>query len=379
MKLSKYILIQLIALNIHSSAFTHDITFCGEHIPVEDQAVSQKLMNIIRQQMKFGVVSLLRSKWIFQLKTIESVLRKYNFPEDFKYLPIIESGFNSDAESAVGAKGLWQLMPDVARALGLTINGEVDERTDPALATAAACKLLAQDYFGFQKTFGFSSWTLTAAAYNVGRPSITKSIKKQGSNNYWVMNLNKETSDYIYKMVAIKELFEYPELYMGNFGFNVFNNNAGNALAWNSNKNGSATALPTIQLAINTKDGNHPETEKELEKRKLKTDELLEDPSKFKFIGGQVKGDYVNFKDGDAIYIELREDLSINGGYKSKGVQIKGHGWLVDGKVFVDLGFGKKLIVVDPVKQVHDGVGLESIRNCTMAKGIPIYMKQALD
>lgn len=76
----------------------------------------------------------------------EHYLRKYNLPEELKYLPIVESTLKPRINSHAGAVGLWQFVPGTARHYGLRINGSVDERMDPYKATEAAVRLLANLY-----------------------------------------------------------------------------------------------------------------------------------------------------------------------------------------------------------------------------------------
>ena len=353
------------AMTLHVRA--HEINFCGERIPVQERFVAEKLMNIIKQQMRYGMVSLLRKKWALYLAIIEDVLRKTGLPEDFKYLPVIESGFNSELVSRAGAAGYWQLMPETAKNLGLTVNSEVDERKNFDKSTYTACRVLADSYLDIKRKFGFSSWVLTAAAYNFGIGNVRQLIKKQGKN-FFEMELNKETAEYVYKIVAVKELFEYPELYIGNFGYNVFNSANDKGQGWGK-VNAAASDFEKVTVSVNTADGNHPE---QLTKRAAtaKKPETV-DGTQSKWISGYISGSYDQFKDGDPIKIELSDDLEIDGAYTSKGLFITGKGWLVDGKVYIDLGHGRKLIMYDYTHRIHDGLAISSLRDQTS-----ILMKQ---
>lgn len=132
----------------------------------------------------------------------EAILEQYGVPDDFKYLSVIESNLNIEATSPVGAKGLWQFMPATAREQGMCVNSSYDERTNIISSTKNACIYLRKN----KKYLG--SWILTAASYNCGIGCIRKSIRNNQTNDYFQMELNKETSDYVYRILAAKMLFE---------------------------------------------------------------------------------------------------------------------------------------------------------------------------
>ncbi len=183
---------------------THEILLCGERIPVQNDFVATRLMDAIRKQVPVVNLPRLRARANEWFPVFEKYLFKHGLPLDLKYIPIVESGF-SNATSPAGAAGFWQLMPATARDLGLTVNETVDERMDIIKSTDAACRLLKSYY----NSIGV--WALTLAGYNFGIGNISKAMKKQGGN-YFTMQLNPETALYVYKIIAVKELFEYPEL-----------------------------------------------------------------------------------------------------------------------------------------------------------------------
>ena len=111
------------------------------------------------------------------------------------------------ATSSAGAKGLWQFVDLMARAYNLTLTSEVDERYHVEKSTAAACKFLLY----LKKRFG--TWTMAAAAYNMGETSIAKRIAEQKSNSYYDLYLNDETTRYVFRILAIKEIMQHPEQY----------------------------------------------------------------------------------------------------------------------------------------------------------------------
>ena len=343
----------LICIFVNSHA--HEIIFCGERIPVGDKFVSDKLMNIIKKQINYINVPSLRQRVNQYMTQVEYYLRETNIPDDFKYLAIVESGFKN-AISSAGAAGFWQLMPETARELGLTVNGLVDERNNFNKATYAACKVLANYYLHIRKQFSISSWVLTAAAYNNGIGNIQNAIKKQGTN-YFQMQLNEETAAYVYKIIAVKELFQYPELYMHDFGYNIFTTNAKSGTKSQDAINGSEKLnLGGMTVKIDESDGEHPAT---LDKKlnPLKKTDL----SKIKFVSALITGKYKKFKDGEIVSFILQEDLQVFNRFSAKGTIIQGRGWIIDDRVQIDLGFDHNVVLLDLKNE--KGVALKELKN----------------
>ncbi|WP_234733602.1 lytic transglycosylase domain-containing protein [Tellurirhabdus bombi] len=133
--------------------------------------------------------------------TIEPILERYHIPPDFKYLPLVESALRSTAVSPKGAAGYWQFMPQTARELGLTVRPGRDDRQNLLKSTDAACRYLRD----LHNQLG--SWTLAAAAYNIGINRLLYHIRRQQEADYYYLKLNPETARYLYRIVAFKELF----------------------------------------------------------------------------------------------------------------------------------------------------------------------------
>jgi membrane-bound lytic murein transglycosylase D len=318
-----------------ANAKEHDIVFCGEMIPVSNDFVATKLMNVIKSQIPNANLPSLRARANDYFPYVESYLRREGLPTDFKYLPIVESGFNL-VSSRVGAAGFWQLMPETARGLGLVVNESIDERNDIEKATKAACQTL-RDYYNFiKRRHGRASWVLTAAAYNWGIGNISKAINNQGQD-YFSMNLNPETAAYVYKIIAVKELWEYPEQYMSGFGYNVFKVTKKEAPPPETIIETPAPSVIFQKLDLTEYTHSASEPEKLIEVQNL---------YKTEFKGAYIKKNYKHFKDGDLVEIVLQEDLLIPGSYTEKGT-ITGKGWLIDDRIYVDLGFGKYVAVFD--------------------------------
>lgn len=282
-----------------TASYAHDITFCGEKIPVSNNFVAEKLMDVIRKQIPGVNLPQLRKRVLVYFPIVEHYLRETNLPEDFKYLAIVESGFLNQTSKA-GAGGFWQFMPPVAREYGLTVTDEIDERNDIHKSTLAACKHLANYYLTIRKKYNISSWVLTAAAYNVGIGRIFKAVDKQG-NDYFSMKLNPETAVYVYKIIAVKELFEYPELYMKNFGYNVFSSSSKSSEKNQQEVKPDLSAFDTMTVKVNENDGQHPESLPPINEVgnvvKSAITKIATKPTykKVKLVAANIKGKYKNF------------------------------------------------------------------------------------
>lgn len=176
------------------------LTFCEEDAPVNDELVLKQYQFILKKTERTSLTSL-RKKADVHFKVIEPILKRYNIPNDFKFIPIVESRFIATITSSKGARGFWQFMPQTAREMGLVINKFKDERTDLVKSTNAACRYFLKLY----EELG--SWTLVAAAYNAGPYRINQYMDNAESMSYYDFKMKSETAEYIYKVLAIKELF----------------------------------------------------------------------------------------------------------------------------------------------------------------------------
>ena len=138
---------------------------------------------------------------------IEPILKANGIPDDFKYLMVIESNLNSIARSPAGAAGLWQFMPTTGREFGLEVNENVDERYHIEKATVAACKYFKQAYAKY------GDWIAVSAAYNAGQARISSQLEKQLASHAMDLWLVEETSRYMFRLLAAKEIFSNPQRY----------------------------------------------------------------------------------------------------------------------------------------------------------------------
>ncbi len=136
----------------------------------------------------------------------EEMLDKHNLPLEFKYLAIVESALNPTAKSKAGAVGLWQFMLTTGKIYGLDVTSFEDERSDPYLATEAACM-----YFKYLYDI-YNDWELVLAAYNCGPGNVNKAIRRSGyKKNYWELwpYLPKETRGYVPAFIAVNYVMNY--------------------------------------------------------------------------------------------------------------------------------------------------------------------------
>ena len=138
---------------------------------------------------------------------IEPLLKANGIPDDFKYLMVIESNLNPIARSPAGAAGLWQFMPVTAREFGLELNDNVDERYHIEKATAAACRYFKQAYAKY------GDWMAVSAAYNAGQGRISSQLDQQLASHAMDLWLVEETSRYMFRLLAVKEIFKNPQRY----------------------------------------------------------------------------------------------------------------------------------------------------------------------
>ncbi|WP_461041312.1 lytic transglycosylase domain-containing protein [Spirosoma harenae] len=195
-------------LVVDSTKRLFPIYFCGEEVPVNEPRVAGRWAQTLRTygaQDEFLID--LRTKASEFFTIIDPILRKYKIPRDFRFMPLAESALNNHSVSRKGAAGYWQIMPGTARELGLKVNGKVDERRDLEKATVAVCRHLHQLY----RVLG--SWTLVAAAYNGGITHVMNKMEQQGQKNYYRLRLHRETSHYLFQILAFKELLTNPRQY----------------------------------------------------------------------------------------------------------------------------------------------------------------------
>jgi hypothetical protein len=195
--------------SIKAPPIPEKLTFGGEEVPLDKFDVHERF------DRELMINTFWHSQTMFTLKktrrffpTIEKILKENKVPADYKYLAVAESGL-ANVVSPSNAAGFWQFLESTGKRYGLEINGEVDERYHLEKATVAAAKYLKDS----KEKLG--SWTLAAAAYNMGENGVEKALNKQKVENYYDLLLNEETARYMFRILAIKEIYSQP----AEFGF----------------------------------------------------------------------------------------------------------------------------------------------------------------
>ncbi len=153
---------------------------------------------------------------------IRAEFGRLGLPEDMAYVAWAESNFDPDAASDAGAKGMWQMTATTAQALGLRVDGAVDERTDPARQTRAAARHLAN----LLAEFGEESFMLAMASYNRGEEGVRRALRqvaaepggfRKDKRDFWhlyrLRKLPEETREYVPRVLAAAIVGSHPARY----------------------------------------------------------------------------------------------------------------------------------------------------------------------
>ena len=197
---------------LEASRIKGPLDFCGEPVPLDNPEIRERLekeMLLTLWNRPQVILWLKRASRYFPY--IEKTFAEHNIPEDLKYIAVVESAMLPHAGSSQGAIGYWQFMAPTGRRYGLTIDQNIDERRNFFASTTAAVAYLQElhDLFG--------SWTLAAAAYNVGEDRLQYEKASQQVDNYYQFYLPLETQRYIFKIISAKLIFSDP----GRYGFHL--------------------------------------------------------------------------------------------------------------------------------------------------------------
>ena len=130
---------------------------------------------------------------------IQEALNKKSMPNDLLIIPLIESGYQplDQSKNPMLAAGIWQIIPDTAKRLGLVINKNRDDRLNTQLSTEAAITYLTMNYNQFH------DWKLASIAYEIGEKNTDRLIKQTGSRDAWVLANTSSAPTSLKKFVAM--------------------------------------------------------------------------------------------------------------------------------------------------------------------------------
>jgi membrane-bound lytic murein transglycosylase D len=143
---------------------------------------------------------------------IVKALKKAGIPEEFFWLPLVESWFKINAYSRARALGLWQFIPSTGYKFGLSRDEWIDERMDVQKSTQAAIAYLKE----LHNMFG--DWLTVLAAYNCGEGRVLRVISRQNINyldGFWDLyrQLPHETARYVPRLLATLHIVKNPQKY----------------------------------------------------------------------------------------------------------------------------------------------------------------------
>ena len=192
---------------------TEPLDFCGEAVALDNPNIREELEKELMLAMwnRPQVVLWIKRSGRY-LPYIESLLKFNGMPDDLKYIPFVESAMKPHAGSSKGAMGYWQFMPATGKKYNLQVDRAMDERRNFRKSTSAALQYLKE----LHQMFG--SWTLSAAAYNMGEQGLKSEILIQKNSNFYDLYLPLETQQYIFKILAVKLILTHPEKYGFVFG-----------------------------------------------------------------------------------------------------------------------------------------------------------------
>lgn len=146
---------------------------------------------------------------------IVEILEDDGVPGEIAWLPMVESTFNLQARSSVGAAGVWQFMPATGRVY-LRMDRSVDERFDPILAARGAARYLRNSYDDM------GSWPLAITSYNHGYYGIMRAIRELGTTDYMTVRRQYDgpafgfaSKNFYAEFLAALEIAENPLVYFG--------------------------------------------------------------------------------------------------------------------------------------------------------------------
>ncbi|CAI3801093.1 LysM peptidoglycan-binding domain-containing protein [Rheinheimera sp. MM224] len=177
-------------------------------VPDNDDIESQKRF-FIRNQKLLKIASDNAEPFLYHIVT---ELERRNMPLELALLPIVESTYNPKAGSFSGVLGIWQFSAGTGRNFGLKQNAWYDGRRDVIESSRAA-----MDYLQYLYSNVDQDWLSAVAAFNAGEGRVFKAIERNRyrgkPTDFWSLNLPKQNTSYIPKLLALAELLKNSEKY----------------------------------------------------------------------------------------------------------------------------------------------------------------------
>ncbi|MBU6152931.1 MAG: lytic transglycosylase domain-containing protein [Bdellovibrionales bacterium] len=170
---------------------------------VDDPRVYSFAANPERIRVQTGLKDRLETAFLTSKKYLgrmREIFAEEGVPEELVLLPFVESAFNSEARSKVGATGIWQFMPKTA-IKDLRVTASIDERHDPLKSTRAAARFLRKNHELLQ------NWGLAIMAYHHGAGMVQKAIRKVGTRD--PVTIIRTFKDPSFRFASRNYLFEF--------------------------------------------------------------------------------------------------------------------------------------------------------------------------
>ncbi len=185
-----------------------EVELCGHEIPVKNPAIREMLEREFYLSLGYRAAPVL---WVKRagkyFPYIEAELEERDLPDDLKYIAVAESDLKLEITSPAGAEGMWQFMRRTATNWNLRVDGYFDERRDFKRSTRVALNYLEHLHERFD------DWLLAMVAYNGGPSRVASELEAQKVDNFFDLNLPRETERYIFRIAAIKIIMSNPGRY----------------------------------------------------------------------------------------------------------------------------------------------------------------------
>lgn len=171
----------------------------------QSSQVQAEIRKLLADQDSFNQILRAATPYIY---FIYQQTQAYGLPAEIALIPFIESEYNPNDHSNKGALGLWQLMPDTARGLGVKVKSGYDGRKNIIDSTDAALT-----YFKDLGELFNGNWYLAIAAYNSGEGRVLSAKRRVATEDFFKMPLPRETKLYLPRLLAVAEIVENPAKY----------------------------------------------------------------------------------------------------------------------------------------------------------------------